>query len=156
MAASEHFLSVCHFFFAFIAVRTDMMPKSAANRASTMGAPLQSFYPPSLYGVPTSVYPFQQPGAFPGPYAGGGGAGGGAAASAGAGAGSTAAGNFYGERFYLFDMYKMCAKELFFPSKAIRAVPPLFSSSALQLSQCVVTQQCRICICGAVPLKLVL
>lgn len=65
--------------------------------ANTMGAPLQSFYPPSLYGVPTSVYPYQQPGAFPGgPYGGGGTGGGGAAGTAGAG-GSTAAGNFYGE-----------------------------------------------------------
>ena len=60
-----------------------------------MGAPLQSFYPPSLYGVP-SVYPYQQPGAFPGPYGGGGGTGGGAAGTAGAG-GSTAGANFYGE-----------------------------------------------------------
>ncbi|CAN0159522.1 unnamed protein product [Ectocarpus sp. 6 AP-2014] len=60
--------------------------------ANAMGAPLQSFYPPSLYGVPTSVYPYQQPGAFPGPY--GGGAGGGAGGTAG-GAGSTAGGNFY-------------------------------------------------------------
>lgn len=59
-----------------------------------MGAPLQSFYPPSLYGVPTSVYPYQQPGAFPSPYGGGG--TGGAAGAAGAG-GSTAGGNFYGE-----------------------------------------------------------
>lgn len=62
-----------------------------------MGAPLQSFYPPSVYGVPTSVYPYQQPGAFPGPY-GGGGTGGGAAGTAGAAGGSTAGGNFYGER----------------------------------------------------------
>ena len=61
-----------------------------------MGAPLQSFYPPSLYGVPTSVYPYQQPGAFPGGPYGGGGAGG-AAGTAGA-SGSTAGGNFYGER----------------------------------------------------------
>lgn len=60
-----------------------------------MGAPLQSFYPPSLYGVPTSVYPYQQPGTFPGPY-GGGGTGGGATGTAAAG-GSTAGGNFYGE-----------------------------------------------------------
>ncbi|CAB1119746.1 unnamed protein product [Ectocarpus sp. CCAP 1310/34] len=60
--------------------------------ANAMGAPLQSFYPPSLYGVPPSVYPYQQPGAFPGPY--GGGAGGGAGGTAG-GAGSTAGGNFY-------------------------------------------------------------
>eukprot|EP00752_Nemacystus_decipiens_P006790 g6097.t2 len=66
--------------------------------ANTMGAPLQSFYPPSLYGVPTSVYPYQQPGAFPGPY-GGGGTGGGAAGTAGAG-GSTAGGNFYGQGGY--------------------------------------------------------
>eukprot|EP00903_Cladosiphon_okamuranus_P010753 g10162.t2 len=66
--------------------------------ANTMGAPLQSFYPPSVYGVPTSVYPYQQPGAFPGPY-GGGGAGGGAAGTAGAG-GSTAGGNFYGQGGY--------------------------------------------------------
>lgn len=60
--------------------------------ASAMGTPLQSFYPPSLYGVPTPVYPYQQPGAFPAPY--GGGAGGGAGGTAG-GAGSTAGGNFY-------------------------------------------------------------
>lgn len=62
-----------------------------------MGAPLQSFYPPSLYGVPASVYPYQQPGTFPGPY-GGGGTGGAAAAGTAAGAGGSAAGgNFYGE-----------------------------------------------------------
>lgn len=62
-----------------------------------MGAPLQSFYPPSLYGVPTSLYPYQQPaGTFPGAYGGGGGAGGGAGAAGGAG--STAGGNFYGEK----------------------------------------------------------
>lgn len=70
----------------------------ATLSSNTMGAPLQSFYPPSLYGVPTSVYPFQQPGAFPGPYAGGGGAGaGGAAGSTGTGAGSAGGAPFYGE-----------------------------------------------------------
>ena len=64
--------------------------------ANTMGAPLQSFYPPSMYGLPASMYPFQQPGAFPGAYPGSGGAGGGAAGSTGA-AGSAAGGNFFGE-----------------------------------------------------------
>ncbi|CAM9609627.1 unnamed protein product [Hapterophycus canaliculatus] len=66
--------------------------------ANAMGAPLQSFYPPSLYGVP-SLYPYQQPaGTFPGAYGGGGGAGGGAGAAGGAG--STAGGNFYGQGGY--------------------------------------------------------
>lgn len=67
------------------------------RNANAMGAPLQSYYPPSLYGVPASVYPFQPQPGFPGPYAGSGGAGGaGAAGSASAGAGSTGGGNFYG------------------------------------------------------------
>ncbi|CAN0233129.1 unnamed protein product [Ascophyllum nodosum] len=67
--------------------------------ANTMGAPLQSFYPPSMYGLPASMYPFQQPGAFPGAYPGSGGAGGGAAGSTGA-AGSAAGGNFFGQGAY--------------------------------------------------------
>lgn len=66
------------------------------HSANTMGAPLQSFYPPSVYGLPTSMYPFQQPGAFPGAYPGSGGAGGGGAAG---GAGSAGGGNFFGELF---------------------------------------------------------
>lgn len=67
------------------------------HSANTMGAPLQSFYPPSVYGLPTSMYPFQQPGAFPGAYPGSGGAGGGGAAG---GAGSAGGGNFFGELFH--------------------------------------------------------
>lgn len=70
--------------------------RNCERSASAMGAPVHSFYPPSLYGVPASVYPYQQPGAFPGPYAAGGGGAGGGAAGTAAAAGSTA-GNFYGE-----------------------------------------------------------
>ncbi|CAM9392909.1 unnamed protein product [Sphacelaria rigidula] len=68
--------------------------------ANAMGAPLQSYYPPSLYGVPASMYPFPPQAGFHGQYAGGGAGGAGAAGSAGAGAGSTAAGNFYGQGGY--------------------------------------------------------
>lgn len=70
------------------------IPRAPCRGANAMGGPIQSYYPPSLYGVP--AYSFQQPAGFPGPYGGGGAGAAGAAGGAGAGAGSTAAANFYG------------------------------------------------------------